>query len=419
MEKLVIVMTSDKNYVSPTKVAIYSMVKSTPDVFFDIHILCNDRLDSDSRTEFNKLADDLQRVEMFYEEIDDSQIAEAKTLGGISIASYYRLYISRFIKESKCLFIDGDVVINADLREVYRTDLTGYYMAGVRDCGVQARKKEGWEWMPKIDAPDYSEYINAGFILFNLDKIREDNLEEKFVGAIKDGYRYMDQDILNKFCYGKIKNLPLRYNLFSEFYGRIDKMGETDYTKEEMIDSENWGMIHYPGVFKPWFCRRLKANQIWWKIAREVLMESELEKYERSALEFERVGDWTSIWGKIKNEKEIVIFGYSEGGRKLLDILERSGKNFEIVFADNDEKKHGHALDGRAVLSAQDAVEDHKEAYWIISSQLAHVAIKKQLMELGISEDRITRYVYKNDAYYEGLDEENYKYEMEILRTDE
>lgn len=418
MEKLVIVMTSDKNYVAPTKVAIYSMVKSTPDAFFDIHIMCNDRLDGDSRAEFNRLADELQRVKMFYEEIDDSRIAEAKTLGGIPIASYYRLYISRFVKESKCLFIDGDVVINADLREVYKTDLTGYYMAGVRDCGVQARMRDGWEWMPKIDVPDLSEYINAGFILFNLDKIREDYLEEKFVGAIKDGYRYMDQDILNKFCYGKIKNLPLRYNLFSEFYGRIDKMGETDYTQEELTDAGNWGLIHYPGVFKPWFCRRLKANQIWWKIAREVLKDSELARYEESAKEYEKIGDWTSVWEKIKDEKKIVIFGYSEGGRKLLDILEQSGRDFEIVFADNDKKKHGHALDGKEILSAKGAVERYKTAYWIISSQLAHVAIKKQLMELGIEESRITRYVYKNDAYYEGLDDENYKYEMEILRAD-
>lgn len=417
MEKMVIVMTSDNNYVVPTKVAIYSMLKSTPDVFFEIHILCNERLDADSRAEFERLAGQLHRMKIYYEEIDDSQIEEAKTLGNISIASYYRLYISRFIKESMCLFIDGDVVINTDLREVYKTDLAGYYIAGVRDCGVQARMNDGWEWIPKIDVPDLHEYINAGFILFNLDKIREDNLEEKFIGAIQDGYRYMDQDIINKFCYGKIKNLPLRYNLFSEYYGRIDKMGKTDYTEEELLDVEKRGVIHYPGVFKPWFCRRLKANQIWWNVAREILNDAELERYEKSAEEFEKVGDWTSIWEKIKNEKKIVIFGYSEGGKKLLDILEHSKNDFEIVFVDNDEKKHGYGVCGKKILSAKSAVEKYKEAFWIISSQLAHVVIKKQLIELGVDENRVVRYVYKNDAYYEGLDDKSYEYEMRILRN--
>lgn len=417
MKKLVIVMTSDKNYVAPTKVAIYSMVQSTKDVFFDIHILCNDRLDAESRTEFDSLAKQLQRVKIVYEVIDDSQIAEAKTLGGISIASYYRLYISRFVKESKCLFIDGDVVINSDLKEIYDADLTGYYMAGVRDCGVQARMRDGWEWIPKIDVPDLKEYINAGFILFNLDKIREDNLEEEFIGAIQDGYRYMDQDILNKFCYGKIKNLPLRYNLFSEYYDRIDEMGVTDYTEEELVGVENWAMIHYPGVFKPWYCRRLKANQLWWSVAKKVLNSSELDKYVRSAEEYERVGDWTTIWEKIKYEKEIVIFGYSEGGRKLQELLENYPNRFEIAFADNDERKHGYTVDGKEILAARRAVEWHKKAYWIISSQLSHVVIKKQLIELGVDEDRIIRYIYKNDAYYEGLDEMSYKYEMEILRN--
>lgn len=416
MDKLVIVMTSDKNYVAPTKVAIYSMVMSTPDTFFDIHILCNKNLDANSRENFLKLEKQLGRIKMFYDEIDDSEILAARRLGNISLASYYRLYIGSILKESRCLFIDGDVVVNTDLREVYHTDLTGYYIAGVRDCVVQARMYDSWEWMPKIDLPDYHEYINAGFILFNLEKIREDELEEKFIQAIGDGYRYMDQDILNKYCYGKILNLPIRYNLFSDYYEHIDKMVGTDYSEKELEDIEKGLLIHYPGVFKPWYCRRLKANQLWWDIAENILSNDELEKYRKSAEEFELLSDWSTVWNNIKEEKEIVIFGYSEGGRKLEDLLESSNRDFDILFADNDKKKQGCTYHDKKVFSAKDAIEKYKNAYWIISSQLAYIPIKKQLLELGISEEKICRFIYKNDIYYTNLDEESLKYEMEILR---
>ena len=416
MDKLVIVMASDKNFVVPTKVAIYSMVMSTPDVFFDIHILCNDKLDVVSRGEFNKLAKELLRVKIYYEEIDDSQILGARTMGTISLASYYRLYIPQFVSESKCLYIDGDVVINTDLREVYNTDLTGYYVAGVRDCGVQIGLKESWEWMPKIDVPDFHKYINAGFLLFNLDKIRKDNIQEKFVQAIGNGYRYMDQDILNMYCYGKILTLPIRYNLFSDYYEHLDKMIGTDYSTEELTNIEKGLLVHYAGVFKPWYCRRLKANQLWWNIAEKILTSEELEKNKKNAEEFERISDWSTVWNRIKEEKEIVIFGYAEGGRRLESLLVDSNPGFEIVFADNDSKKQGETYHGKQILSAEDAVDKYKNAYWIISSQLAYVTIKKQLLELGIREEKIGRFIYKNELYYTNLSEENLKYEMELLK---
>ncbi len=418
MEKLVIVMTTDENYIVPTKVAIFSMLNSTPDVWFEIHILCDRNLDADGRSELCALADKLKRVKLVFDEVQDTDLNDAKTLGHIPIASYYRLYIAKMINEDRCLFLDGDIIVNADLREIYWTDLNGYYVAGVRDCAVQSKNLAFANHELELNIPNMCQYVNAGVMLFNLELIRKDCLDQQFICAIKNGYKYMDQDILNKYCYDRIKHFPLRFNLFAEFYDRLDKMGECDYSQEELQKVEQWGILHYPGSFKPWVCSRLKANQIWWKMARNVLSEDEYLKWWSGAKEQERLSDWTYILENVDTDRKVVIFGFSEVGFKVEAQLRDSVPEIAVEFADNDIKKQGLLHEGKTVLSAEEAVAYNQTSLWIIISHVAHDAIRKQLRHLGIESDKIIRYIYKPDAYYEGLDDANYEYEMRILRND-
>lgn len=417
-DKLTIVMTTDKNYIVPTKVAIYSMLSSTPEAFLEIHVLCNENLDEDSRKVLCQVESSWDsRLKIYFDEVTDDVLSNAKTLGHIPVASYYRLYITRLLSGSRCLFLDGDIIVNTDLREIWRTDLDDYYIAAVRDCAVQSKNEAFAERELELEIPDMHQYVNAGVMLFNLDKIREDKLDEQLVEAIGRGYRYMDQDILNKFCYGRIKHLPLRFNLFAEFYERMEKMGSTDYTDDELCDVENWGILHYPGSYKPWVCSRLKANQIWWKVAKNVLTAEEYECWYTRALEQEKVSDWSYIMQHVEVADRVVVFGYSEIGRKVVAQLKVSKMDKPVVFADNDVNKQGIVFEGMKVLSAMDAVSQNGSALWIVSSQLSYVAITKQLIELGIPAEHIVRYVFKTEAYYEGLDEANYKYEMKILES--
>lgn len=417
MEKMVIAMTTDNNYIIPTKVAIYSMWKSTPAIYFEIHILCNDKLDNKNREKLVQLADRLNRMSIVFDEVKDKVLDGANTLGHIPVASYYRLFICRFFDSDRCLFIDGDMLINANLSDLYNINMEGYYIAGVRDCAVQSKNTAFANHEIELGIPDMHQYVNAGFMLFNLKKIREDNLDNLFVDAISNGYRYMDQDIINKFCYGKIKHLPLRYNLFGEFYGRLEKLNGTDFSKEEIEGAVNWAVLHYPGGYKPWICSRLKANQIWWMVAIEALSKKEYATCCKLVKEYERVSDWSYIYDKVNGYTNVVIFGYSQIGCELENRLRKTMPKISIVFADNDPNKQGLIHEGNEVLSAKEAVRECALSCWLISSQVAHSSIKQQLLELGIKKEQIVRYIYKTDAYYEGLDEENYKYEMKILEN--
>ena len=98
-------------------------------------------------------------------------------------------------------------------------------------------------------------------MIFNLNKIREDELDIKMIDAIDAGYKYMDQDIINKLCYGKIKILPLRYDFFTEYYGGLSRQKLSGYSLEELDAAEQkTAVYHFVGIFKPWVCTRMTVS---------------------------------------------------------------------------------------------------------------------------------------------------------------
>lgn len=417
MNKLNIVMTTDKNYIVPTMVTISSILSSANrDVLFDVYILCAKNLDQISRKRLKSLEEKDPRVTIKFAEIDDERLNKAVTTAHIPVASYYRLYISQLIQEERCLFIDGDMIVREDLQKIYNTDFEECYVMGVKDLGVQCHFSEYTDYAEYLGIPDMESYVNAGFMIFNLKKIREDNLDKRMIEAIDKGYKFMDQDILNKFCYGKIKIIPLKYDFFTEYYGGISKRNLKGYSAEELNDIEQKIVVyHFTGFFKPWLCTRLKVNQIWWEEAAKILEETLYEDTLKAAKEFEKKSDWNYILDAVKEETGIVIFGCSPIGRKIAEKLLRKSLASFIVFADNDEKKIGSQIGDIPVISAIQAYKQYPDAVYIISSQNGFRQIKEQLNGLGIEDDRILRYIHKDETYYERLDERYVEYEKMLM----
>ena len=104
---------------------------------------------------------------------------------------------------SKILYLDIDMMIADDLNKLYSIDITGYEYAAVKE-------KYGC-WLIRPD------YINAGMLLLNMDKIRETNLLEKARTKIKTKKMlFADQDALF-WSTTKKKILPRKFNEQSKF----------------------------------------------------------------------------------------------------------------------------------------------------------------------------------------------------------
>lgn len=418
MNDLNIVLTTDDNYIVPTMVTISSILSSAnADVKFNIYILCAKELSQKGRRQLNSIEDKYGQVAITFLEIDDTKLSVAVTTAYIPVASYYRLYISSLIPDERCLFIDGDMIVRHDLTEVYNTELDDYYAAGVKDMGVQSHFSVYEGYAEYLGIPDMRAYVNAGFMIFNLKKIREDGIDHRMIESIDRGYKYMDQDIINKLCYGKIKILPLKYDYFTEYIGSISRQNLSGYTLEELSEIEQEiAVYHFVGIFKPWVCTRLTINQVWWDEAEKIL-DTELYRHTLDrAHEFEIKSDWEYIAKAARDKKKIVVFGCSEIGLKVAKGVHIGETMQTIVFADNDARKIGKVFEGIRVLSAVEAYSKYPDALYIISSQNGFKQIGVQLAELGVDGKNILRYIHKDETYYSRLDERFVEHEKKQIR---
>lgn len=103
----------------------------------------------------------------------------------------------------KLLYLDLDIMLNGDIKEIYNINIENYEYAAVKE------KYGCW-----IIRPDY---INAGMLLFNMNKIKETKLLEKAREKIrKRKWLFADQDALF-WSTSKKLILPRKYNEQSKF----------------------------------------------------------------------------------------------------------------------------------------------------------------------------------------------------------
>ena len=151
----------------------------------------------------------------------------------ITIATYYRLKLATLLPEiSKIIYFDCDMVVNSSLEELFNVNLDNYLVAGVHDIDKKTVQKN-------------PNYVNAGMLVFNLDLIRKENIEEKFLKYTKENLSTItcgDQTIINEVCIEKIKVLDDTWNVQTS-----DFMNRSNYTNKPKV-------IHYIAKNKPW-CR--------------------------------------------------------------------------------------------------------------------------------------------------------------------
>lgn len=154
-----------------------------------------------------------------------------KTHGYITLATYYRLKLPTLIPNiDKIIYFDCDFVVNSSLSPIYDTDLEGCPIAGVQDIN-------------KKMVANNPTYVNAGMLLFDINKMRELDLEAKFLNYAKENQCTIscgDQEIINEVCKGQIKILDEEWNVQSSNF-----TNRSSYTKSPKC-------IHFVAKHKPW-----------------------------------------------------------------------------------------------------------------------------------------------------------------------
>lgn len=108
-----------------------------------------------------------------------------------------------------------------------------------------------------------------------------------------------------------------------------------------------------------------------------VKTEDELTQDKRKKF-MQRIGD-----------RNIVIFGCGQRCSSLINFLfGNAGVNIDAL-TDNDETKWNTSLYGLSVVSPVKALADYADDYYVIANKAHGADIKKQLISMGVREDRI------------------------------
>ncbi len=265
-----IAMATDNNYLDITLVSILSAIKNADkNTILKFYIMVTNDFSENNKQKVQKIIDTFENCNI--ELIDMGNSFKEFYLGHWGPATYYKLKLSSILKnENKCIYLDGDTLVLEDLKDMYNLDLNEYYVSGVYDF-----HRRDHEYGKRLGISDMENYVCSGVLLWNLAKIREDNIENKFLqflqNANKNGTQLFcpDQDIINLICYGKILPLPFKYGALEKIIDRKRYVG--DYYLMKILSKKEWleaknnpVIIHFAGEQKPWNTKT-RFSDLWQK----------------------------------------------------------------------------------------------------------------------------------------------------------
>lgn len=287
-----VVFASDDNYASFLSIAMNSLLMHNENDFDKINIyVLDDGISENNKNKIQKIITNYSATLTFIEtknlnEMDITILGLKRNLNNSSLTTYARLFLSSLLPKNinKVLYLDCDSLIVDSFKEIWDLDLSNYPCAAVID-GTNTAVKE------KLGFSRDEYYINAGVLLINLKKWREDKIEEQFIQFMTDNqnkFYQHDQGIINNIFRNQIKIIEPKYNLQS-YYQILDYdiarkflCTETEYYTKEIVDyaRKNPVFLHFcgPNYDRPWYNKQHPYAKLFKKYAEEVNC-SEVIKY--------------------------------------------------------------------------------------------------------------------------------------------
>lgn len=259
-----VVYSSSDLYSEICGVSIVSLFENNKDVDEITVYIIDNNISKLNKSRLENTGNKYSRKIVFVEKIDLDELTKTKVyVGRWNIGTFYRLYLSSILPKEveRVIYIDCDMIVRHSLNEIYNLDMGNCLVAGVDDCRSNLYRVE-------IGCKPGTVYINNGFMIIDLKKWREENVEEKFTSFISDrngDCTYMDQAPLNGVLgsENKIYELDAKYNsqrIFFDFkYKQLLKLRKPEHHLSEEQYNEainNPVVVHFTPVFitgtRPW-----------------------------------------------------------------------------------------------------------------------------------------------------------------------
>ena len=263
-----IFFATDDNYAPNLHVSIESIISQASKEYEYHIIILSENLNDKNKKSFVARSNDNFKVM-----VEDMTELCAKRGSGFhtrdyySKTTYFRIFIPElFPQYNKVIYLDSDVVLNADISELYNFhDLTDNYCAAATCETCHTTRKAFYDYIEVYMGFKLPWYFNAGVLVLNIDLLRKDKFEAKFFDLLnKIKFEVIqDQDYLNVLFRGRVLFLPQTWNKIAR--------------KRAGYDLNNIKLVHYNLYYRPWRynCedlppddRTLAFEDLFWKHAK-------------------------------------------------------------------------------------------------------------------------------------------------------
>lgn len=258
MTTMEILCCTDHNFVIPMGVMMHSLCVNNKSNKLHFHVFIDETVTEEQKKELREVINEGNALNFYLVDVSNIEKYLIVKVANFPISIYYRLLLAEILPESvhKVLYLDADIIVRHDLKELYDTKIDDVALAAVTEPDGTGRNCE------RLGYPSELGYFNSGVILFNLDYFRKNNVTEKLINFIKENPEKLgcpDQDTLNFVLRNKKQMLPLKYNVQEGFF-RVRT--EALVTKEQLSAIQDPYIVHFTTNEKPWkkSCRHPLRN---------------------------------------------------------------------------------------------------------------------------------------------------------------
>ena len=266
-----------------------------------------------------------------------------------SLETYFRLKLPDFFPDfDKVLYIDCDVTVLGDVRELWELDIAGVYAAVCEDIVPVEHLREF--------IGDFANF-NAGVMVINLKKWREDRISQKcfdFIEHHSEKIFFVDQDVLNSMLIPKINYFPRFWNLE---YMPLNDVVSGLYSEQEIR------LIHHISRMKPWNTPfghiyadkyfKYLAKTPWWHHILLLKAGMIAKGVKKSILIYLQNWNCKNRLIKTVKDRRAVLWGASIFICKIIDEFNPDTDNI-LGIIDRDSEKRGKKIGKYEIFSPQD-----------------------------------------------------------------
>lgn len=252
-----VVFITDKNYISVLSTALNSLITSNKNNQICIYILTTSDLDISKFSHLNSdsISIKIINVHDYEKKLSGLHTFKQDSICVASTAALIKFELPNILHSlDKVLYLDGDIIVRDNIRNLWETDLEGKLIAAVPESGQIYYKHE---FVKKVKC-----YFNSGVMLLDLKSMRYLNIPSKLIEMKKrlNDSSLIDQNVFNIILDGHVKFLPLKYNmpcasLFRAYekwtIDDINNLFKTNYSNKGDVFRDA-KILHFSAKNKPW-----------------------------------------------------------------------------------------------------------------------------------------------------------------------